>query len=190
MEWLKDLDDRFGASSAMKVGTEFWLEGIPPAKIAHFAGEARVLDAAELRDVNLPKRLALLACLVHTTRVRGRDEPAGMLDPLVRAGGVTVVSAQHAEISAHHGNNYLPLLDRFFKSHRKAMFDLLDRIVLESTSSDASVLAAEWLVIIFPRMWGECGSVRRGGAAGGEARGRPGAPRRDHRGRRHGRACP
>jgi hypothetical protein len=34
------------------------------------------------------------------------------------------------------------LLDRFFKSHRKAMFDLLDRIVLESTSSDASVLAA------------------------------------------------
>jgi hypothetical protein len=79
MEWLKDLDDRFGASSVVKTGTELWLEGIPPAKIAHFAGEARVLDAAELRDFNPPKRLALLACLVHTTRVRGRDELAGML---------------------------------------------------------------------------------------------------------------
>jgi hypothetical protein len=31
--------------------TENWLEGIPPGKIAHFAGEARVTDIANLRKV-------------------------------------------------------------------------------------------------------------------------------------------
>ena len=30
---------------------EAWLEGIPPGKIAHFAGEARVTDIADLRKV-------------------------------------------------------------------------------------------------------------------------------------------
>ncbi|MCW2918059.1 MAG: transposase [Actinomycetia bacterium] len=243
----------------MKSGTEFWLEGVPPAKVAHFAGEARVLDAAEMGDFNMAKRLALLACLVHTARVRGRDDLAGMLCrrmaalhkrgrdkleeireneraeterlwgvfgevlagarvaigleedgpdgdgadpdasagagkdaaapgeagaaagsvdgtgtaaeagdigdqeeggvegeiralhekagelmlvPLVKAGGVSLVSEQHAEISAHHGNNYMPLLARFFRVHRKAMVDILDHLGLESTSSDTSVLEA------------------------------------------------
>ncbi|MCW2939604.1 MAG: transposase [Actinomycetia bacterium] len=285
LEWLKELDEEFGATTVWpRYGTEFWLEGVPPAKIVHFAGEARVMDASEMGDFNLPKRLALLACLVHVARVRARDELAGMLcrrmaalhkkgrehleeirereraeterlwgvfgevlagarvaigieeaaapdesaaggdgeagpagdraaggesadrqsdpdtvsagagpreqapdqdaaadpgtataagtdtgsagggageqeleeeiralhqlagelmlDPLVKAGGVSVVSEQHAEISAHHGNNYMPLLAKYFKSHRKALFDLLDQVELESTSSDISVLDA------------------------------------------------
>ena len=29
--------------------TEEWLDGVPPGKIAHFAGEARVTDVADLR---------------------------------------------------------------------------------------------------------------------------------------------
>lgn len=49
--------------------TQEWLAGVPPAKIAHFAGEAAVADAGELGDVGEEKRLTLLACLVHTARV-------------------------------------------------------------------------------------------------------------------------
>ena len=65
-----------------------------------------------------------------------------MLGPLAAAGGVAKVSAEHAEISAHHGNNYMPLLARHFRSHRSALFDLVEALDLESTSADRSVLAA------------------------------------------------
>ncbi|MGH9152297.1 MAG: Tn3 family transposase [Acidimicrobiales bacterium] len=192
--------------------TAAWLSGVPPAKAAHFAGEARVLDASDLRKVGESKRVALLACLLHQARIRARDELAEMLcrrmaalhkrgreelaairerhraeterlwgvfgqilagareatgagpedddgggeltasaleragglmlGPLAAAGGVAKVSAEHAEISAHHGNNYMPLLARHFRSHRSALFDLVEALDLESTSADRSVLAA------------------------------------------------
>ena len=177
--------------------TEVWLEGIPPGKIAHLAGEARVTDVADLRKVlNADKRLTLVASLVHVVRAgvrddvvtmfckrmaaihkKGRDhlealreahraeserllgvlgdvlsavreatvpgadaqesahsedaeEAAGrlVLKTLERAGGVEALSAAHEAVAAHHGNNYLPLLDRHYRSHRSALFTLVDAI--------------------------------------------------------------
>jgi hypothetical protein len=58
--------------------TEVWLDSVPPGKIAHFAGEAAVADAAELADVGQDKRLTLLVCLIHTARIRARDEVVAM----------------------------------------------------------------------------------------------------------------
>jgi SAM-dependent methyltransferase len=59
--------------------TEAWLEGIPPGKIAHFAGEARVTDIADLRKVlNEDKRLTLIAGLVHVVRAGVRDDVVTM----------------------------------------------------------------------------------------------------------------
>jgi hypothetical protein len=55
-----------------------WLAGVPPAKVSHFAGEAAVLDADELSGVSEDKRVTLLACLVHTARIRARDEVVTM----------------------------------------------------------------------------------------------------------------
>ncbi|MEU0564998.1 hypothetical protein ABZ297_06330 [Nonomuraea sp. NPDC005983] len=49
-------------------------------------------------------------------------------------------------MSAHHGNNYLPLLDPHYRSHRSALFTLVESIDLESTNADRSVLdAVEYL---------------------------------------------
>lgn len=59
--------------------TEQWLDGIPPGKVAHFAGEARVTDAADMRKVlNGDKRLTLLISLVHECRTAARDEVVTM----------------------------------------------------------------------------------------------------------------
>jgi hypothetical protein len=59
--------------------TEVWLEGVPPGKIAHFAGEARVTDAADMRKVtSAGKQLTLLISLVHECRTRARDEVVTM----------------------------------------------------------------------------------------------------------------
>ncbi|WP_235825812.1 DUF4158 domain-containing protein [Candidatus Frankia alpina] len=60
------------------VPTGGWLEGVSPAKVSHFAGEAEVLDAAEMRDVGADKRLVLLVCLVHTARISARDDAVEM----------------------------------------------------------------------------------------------------------------
>ena len=61
--WLKNLFE-----------TERLLAGIPATKLRHFAAEARSLDAAELRDIQTPKRAVLLLALVHQTGITTVDE--------------------------------------------------------------------------------------------------------------------
>ena len=58
--------------------TEAWLAGVPMAKIGHFAGEARLTDAADMKKTGEAKRLTLLAAMVHTLRVSARDEVTDM----------------------------------------------------------------------------------------------------------------
>jgi Tn3 transposase DDE domain len=212
--------------------TAEWLEGIPPGKIAHFAGEARVTDVADLRKVlDEDKRLTLIVSLLHTVRTGVRDDVVTMfckrmaaihkkgraqletlrevhraeserllgvfgdvldgvreamapaaqqnnenepeaaadmagggtgvqseeavaeragqlvLKALDQAGGLEALAAAHEAVSAHHGNNYLPLLDQHYRSHRSALFTLVESIDLESTNADRSVLdAVEYLM--------------------------------------------
>ena len=65
-----------------------------------------------------------------------------VLKTLADADGVTALSATHEQVSAHHGNNYLPLLEPFYRSHRAALFTLVDTLALEATSADRAVLEA------------------------------------------------
>nr|WP_238581065.1 DUF4158 domain-containing protein [Streptomonospora alba] len=65
--------------------TDAWLEGMAPSKVADFAGEAAVQDVATLGDYGQDKRLALVVCLVHTARMRARDDLAEMLCKRVAA---------------------------------------------------------------------------------------------------------
>ncbi|MEU7634139.1 hypothetical protein AB0C34_29895 [Nocardia sp. NPDC049220] len=78
---------------------------------------------------------------VNDSEVFGR---AGQLMPKVleAGGGIEALAAAHEEMSAHHGNNYLPLLERFYRSHRKALFTLVDSIQLEAVTAERSVLDA------------------------------------------------
>ena len=59
--------------------TAAWLEGVAPGKVADFAGEAAAQDIDTLSRYEEAKRLALVACLVHTARMRARDDLAEML---------------------------------------------------------------------------------------------------------------
>jgi Domain of unknown function (DUF4158) len=65
--------------------TGAWLEGIAPGKVADFAGEAAAQDIDTLSRYDPVKRLALVACLVHTARMRARDDLAEMLCKRVAA---------------------------------------------------------------------------------------------------------
>ena len=229
--------------------TEVWLQGIPPGKIGHFAGEALVTDVADLSKMkDDAKRLTLLASLIHVLRTAARDEvtdmfckrmaiihrkgrdrledlreehraeserllevfgevlaaareasepelpagvegakseedggravdvsgvglpdgvagggadePAGDVGPdgscedvavrtgravlmaLESGGGLEQLVAAHQAVAAYHGNNYLPLLEAFYRSHRAVLFTLVDAIELEATSAGRGVLDA------------------------------------------------
>ncbi|WP_237737143.1 Tn3 family transposase [Rhodococcus sp. 21391] len=199
--------------------TEAWLDGVPPGKVAHFAGEARVAGVDDMRKTGEAKRVTLLVALVHQQRVEARDEvvtmfckrmaalhkkgrerleelreahraeterligvlgdvlagareattppdpdpgddgppPAAgagaevdvaeragrlLLKTLNAAGGLEQLSAAHEAVSAHHGNNYVPLLERFYRSHRPALFTLADALDMVPTTADRSVLDA------------------------------------------------
>ena len=223
---------------------EVWLRGIPPGKVGHFAGEARVTDVADLSKMkDDAKRLTLLASLIHVLRTAARDEVTDMFckrmaiihrkgrdrledlreehraeserllevfgevlaaareasepeslegaaggedggravdvsaigppdgvaddkaeDPAVDAdgageevavrigqavlkalesgGGLEQLVAAHQAVAAFHGNNYLPLLEAFYRSHRAVLFTLVDAIELEATSAERGVLDA------------------------------------------------
>ena len=57
-------------------------------------------------------------------RRRGGVRPRrpAVLGALGQASGVAALSAAHETVTAHHGNNYLPLVERFCRSSRPALF--------------------------------------------------------------------
>jgi TnpA family transposase len=65
-----------------------------------------------------------------------------MLKVLDAGGGIEQLAAAHEAVAAHHGNNYLPVLERFYRSHRKALFTLVDSIQLEAVTAERSALDA------------------------------------------------
>jgi hypothetical protein len=58
--------------------TDAWLQGVPPGKISHFAGEARVTDVADLGKIGEEKRFTLLASFIHVLRTSARGEVTEM----------------------------------------------------------------------------------------------------------------
>lgn len=77
LQHFQELIDHIAALDEL-VGSELHLADVPELKRKHFAAEARVLDAAELRDFGPAKRHALLLCLIHRARVQTRDDLAEM----------------------------------------------------------------------------------------------------------------
>ena len=65
-----------------------------------------------------------------------------MLQTLERAGGLEALAGAHEAVSAHHGNNCLPLLDQHYRSHRSALFTLVNAIELEAATAERSVADA------------------------------------------------
>ena len=59
--------------------TAYWLEGVAPSKVTDFAGAAAAQDVDTLSRYGDAKKLALVACLAHTARMRARDDLAEML---------------------------------------------------------------------------------------------------------------
>ncbi len=82
------------------------------------------------------------------------------------AGGLKVLATEHEELSAHHGNNYLPLLDRFHRGHRALLFRLASTLAMESTSADRMLLDALDYVLAEVNRLGPINELLRSWTAG------------------------
>ncbi len=173
-----------------------FLNDITVAKIQHFAAEARVLDASEIKEFSQPKRITLLLSLIYSAQVQTRDNLVSMFLKRIRTihnsakeeleklrqknqetieklvglftnvlqvfveppsdpeaiqlcyqvfapvGGAKQLLNECEEVNAYKGNNYLPLIWRFYKSHRSAFFRLLNALKFESTSQEQTIIEA------------------------------------------------
>ena len=208
LQHFQELLDHIAALDEL-VGSERHLADVPELKRKHFAAEARVLDAAELRDFGPAKRHALLLCLIHRARVQTRDDLAEMFikrmgnlhnrgkEELERLraryrekteaivatmsdviqvldrhpgdtdagreirrlvstrGGVQTLQADCDAIAAHSGDNHLPLLWPFYKSHRATILRMVRMLDLESTTEDRSLINAIELILSQERARGD-----------------------------------
>ncbi len=59
---------------------------------------------------------------------------------LTPSGGVAQLLNECEAVNAYRGNNYLPLLWRFYKSHRHVFFRFLNALDFHSTSNDACLI--------------------------------------------------
>ena len=201
LDHIAELDDLAGNAGH--------LADVPDVKRKHFAAEARVLDAAELRDFRTEKRHALLLCLIHRARVQSRDDLAEMfikrmgnihnrgkehldrlrakyrektealvatMSDVVRVldshpgneeagreirslvasrGGIRSLQEDCAAIAAHSGDNYLPLLSPYFRSHRSTILRMIRLLDLASTTEDRSLINAIELILSNERARGD-----------------------------------
>lgn len=185
LAWLQSLSERLPC-----------VDNIPPAKVRHWAAEARALDASEMRKMSLAKRHTLLICLIQRAQVTTRDELANMLiktmgrihqrgrealqalheqsraqtetlvdtlaeviaiaDPaitdaevgkqvrtlLLDRGGREQLQNTCEAVTAYHGQNYLPLLWRFFQPQRRTLWRLVETLEFMSTSHDSTLINA------------------------------------------------
>lgn len=58
---------------------------------------------------------------------------------LTRRGGVSQLLSDCAAVTAYHGNNYLPLLWKFFKSYRHLLFKMLHLVNIRSATQEQAI---------------------------------------------------
>ena len=89
----------------------------------------------------------LVEAFADVLGVLDRDLPnaeAGRLGKraVARHGDVRELLASCEAIAAYTGDNYLPLMWRFYRSHRSTLFRLARTLRLTSTTQDSSILDA------------------------------------------------
>jgi TnpA family transposase len=107
LRWVDSLGDAPG-----------WVAGITASKLADFAGEAEVADAAVMGDYGPDKQVALLATLVHAAQTKARDDVAEMFCRRVATltkrarKELEDLKAAHREVTERLVANYRVVLER------------------------------------------------------------------------------
>lgn len=88
--------------------------------------------------------VATLADVIQVLETQSADEVAGksIRSLLTSRGGTQALQDDCAAINAFSGDNYFPLLWRFYRSHRPTLFRMVHLLTMTSTSEDQSLMQA------------------------------------------------
>ena len=88
--------------------------------------------------------VSTLADVIDVLETQPEDEDAGrtIRTLLTKHGGAAALHDDCAAISAYSGDNYFPLLWRFYRSHRSTLFRMLRLLTMNSTTEDKSLIQA------------------------------------------------
>ena len=102
---------------------------------------------AELREKHRATTELLLGVLGEILSVTEEQANQTALGEQVRSvietyGGVEFLRSECEAVAAYNSDNYFPLLWQFYRSHRAALFRLVDSLEIRSTTQDESLIEA------------------------------------------------
>jgi len=110
----------------------------------HVQGKEALAAVHERQRETTERLLAIFTDLLHTTEGAAEDAALGrqVRDLLAAQGGAGALLLDCEALAAYRGNNYLPLLWPFYRSHRRALFRLVRSLEVRSTTRDSTLLDA------------------------------------------------
>ncbi len=97
---------------------------------------------ANYRAACRAKSTAELITKLNITLEEADDKFNQIYSLITTYGGYEQLLEEYQAVNAYKGNNYLPFIWRFYKSHRSAFFRLIHTWELQSTSTDNSLIDA------------------------------------------------
>lgn len=88
--------------------------------------------------------ISILTEVLEATNAHDDDALAGkkVKELIIAKGGIDALKSDCESVSSYNGNNYFPLLWKFYKSHRKSLYRLVKMIEIDSTTQDRSLVHA------------------------------------------------
>lgn len=111
----------------------------------HNKGKQALAELQERHRAKTERLISVFTEVLRTTENNQGDDAAigrQVKDVLAARGGADVLLDDCESISAYSGNNYLPLLWKFYKSHRSELFRMVRLLTIWSTSQDKSLTGA------------------------------------------------
>jgi hypothetical protein len=103
------------------------------------------LEAIKVQQREMRERFVeLFALVIHMTRQTEDDRQLGgsVRSLIADAGGAETLWQDYEAMVAYHQDNYLPLVWRHYKSHRRSLFDLVQAIDIRSTTQEQLLVEA------------------------------------------------
>lgn len=110
----------------------------------HNKGKEELIAIKERQRATTEKLLGILAeILVVTAKVSDEVVLGKQVQELVNGrGGWAALLEEREALAAYNGNNYYPLLPKYYRSHRQALFRLLGSLDFKATSQDQTMTEA------------------------------------------------
>lgn len=107
------------------------------------------LQAIQIKHLEKSERLvSIFSGILQNVDLRQTDAEVGnRLKNILGSHNIPVLLEDCGQLAAFHGNNHFPLLWKFYRSHRSALFRLITALEFKSTSRDDSMQKAlEFLI--------------------------------------------